>query len=233
MSITVDQIRDLVPKSQRDSITDEFIQKLNEFNKDPRLVGSFKDNVLGYIGVMKEGKYSLEEYINAVRWVSYKLLGSTDIDTYNKVFPDRYERLKQEGVSRDQMSAYTSAYKKSKLVIQIMEQTLVPNYVLNAPMYQDALNVQAELMMNARSEMVRQKAADSLLTHLAVPQEAKIKLDIGMSDETKNAQKQLVDHVAALAINQQKMLTAGLPLDQLQRLNIPSKTEDIIDAEDE
>lgn len=37
--------------------------------------------------------------------------------------------------------------------------------------YQKAINVQADLMSNANSEMVRMQAANSILTHLAKPKE--------------------------------------------------------------
>jgi hypothetical protein len=36
-----------------------------------------------------------------------------------------------------------------------MAQTLVPSYVLNADLYQKALNTSAELMISAKSEKVR------------------------------------------------------------------------------
>ena len=82
--------------------------------------------------------------------------------------------------SAKDISSYVVAFNKSKLVNLIFEQTLIPMHVLNQDLYQKALNVQADLMVNATSEKVRSDAANSLLTHLKTPETTKIKLDIGI-----------------------------------------------------
>lgn len=53
---------------------------------------------------------------------------------------------------------------------------------MNAPLYQEALNVQAELMRNARSEKVRSDAANSILNQLKINEAKKIQLDIGIKE---------------------------------------------------
>lgn len=227
--LDIKAVKSLLPKGTRTMVTEELIDKLDRFNEDPLLIGSFKENFLTYIGVMKSGKYKIEDYMYAVKFVSHKLLGNSDIDAYAKTFPERYERLIGEGLSRDQMGAYVTAYRKNKIVIQIMEQTLVPSYVLNAPLYQEALNVQVDLMLNARSEMVKMKAAESVLEHTKQPEVSKLDIKIGMDAESKDRQDKLYGQLTEIAQSQQLMLKNGMKLEDLQKLNI--RTEEVIDAD--
>ena len=222
-------IKALLPKGTRAMVTEELVDKLERFNEDPLLIDSFKENFLTYINVMKSGKYKIDDYLYAVKFVSHKLLGDTDINSYAKTFPERYQRLVNEGVSREAMGAYVTAYRKNKLVIQIMEQTLVPSHVLNAPLYQEALNVQVELMLNSRSDMVRMKAAESVLEHTRQPETSRLDIRVGLDAESKDRQDRLYVQMGEIAKNQQEMLRNGARLEDIQKLNI--RTDEVIEAD--
>ncbi len=133
---------------------------------------------------MADGRFKIENYIEAVKYVSHKLLGCSNIDAYTKTFPVKYANFVSSGVSAKDIASYVTAYNKGKLVNMIMAQTMVPSYVLNQDLYQKALNIQAELMVSAHSEKVRCDAANSLLTHLKVPETTKIELDIGVKEDS-------------------------------------------------
>ena len=98
MSVDVGTVKALLPKGTRTMVTQELVDKLNKFNEDPKMVGSFKENFLTYISVMKTGKYKMEDYLYAVKFVSHKLLGDSDINAYIKTFPERYARLSELGL---------------------------------------------------------------------------------------------------------------------------------------
>jgi hypothetical protein len=114
-------------------------------------------------------------------------MGCTNIEAYTKTFPDKLVRFNAQGVSSKDIASYVTAYNKSKLVNLIFEQTLIPSYVLNQDLYQRALNVQADLMVNANSEKVRTDAANSLLTHLKQPETQKVELNIGVKEDSSIA----------------------------------------------
>lgn len=206
--VDINVLKDIVPKNQKSMITQDLVDKVNEWDKDPLLVDSYRENVYGYIGVLKEGKYKIEDYMNAVRFVSYKLLGHSDIDAYAITFPERYKRLIDEGLKRPQMSPYSVAYKKNKLVNAVFEQTIVPSHVLNAPMYQDALNELAHIMVHGKSEMARVTAAGHILTNTKAPEVTKIQLDIGVNNS--DAIGELRKATEELAIEQERSIKAGL-----------------------
>ena len=206
--ITVTTLKDLVPKRQRSMITEDLVKQLNEWNEDPKLLDSYRENLLTYIGVLKDGKYKITDYVNAVRFVSYKLMGYSDIDAYAVTFPERYERLRtEEGLTRDEISPYTSAYKKNKLVSAIYEQTIIPVSVLNNHMAQDALNELMKIGLHGRSEMARVNALSKVLDKTDAPEIQKLQLDVGVN--TSDAIEELHKATRNLAQEQLKAIRSG------------------------
>ena len=181
--LTLDQFQLALPDKVKKSINQELIDQINNTLSDPEMYESYRDNLISYTKVMADGKFKVTQYIDAVRYVSFKLMGCTNIEAYTKTFPDKYQRFIQQGVQAKDIASYVTAYNKSKLVNLIFEQTLIPSHVLNQDLYQRALNVQADLMINAKSEKVRCDAANSLLTQLKAPELKKVELDIGVKED--------------------------------------------------
>jgi hypothetical protein len=207
LGLTVEQFRQALPDKVKKSINQELIDQINKTLSDPEMFESYRDNLLSYTKVMADGRFKVQEYVNAVRYVSHKLMGCTNIDAYTKTFPDKFTRFTAQGVAAKDIASYVTAYNKSKLVNLIFEQTLIPSYVLNQDLYQKALNVQADLMLTAKSEKVRCDAANSLLTQLKMPEVKKVELDIGVKEDSSiNALRQAT---LELARAQRLALQAG------------------------
>lgn len=206
-ALTIEQFRSALPDKVKKSLNIELIDKINKTLTEPELYEAYRDNLVSYTRVMQDGRFKISEYISAVKYVSHKLMGCTNIDAYSKTFPDKITRFTSTGVSAKDVSSYVAAYNKSKLVNLIYEQTLIPSYVLNQDLYQQALNVQADLMLNAKSEKVRTDAANSLLTQLKQPEIKKIELDIGVKEDSSIAQ--LRQATLELARQQRLMLESG------------------------
>lgn len=188
LSLSLDQFRMALPDKVKKSVNQELIDQINTTLSNPDEFEAYRDNLLSYTRVMADGRFKVQEYVNAVRYVSFKLMGATNIEAYTKTFPDKYQRFVQQGVASKDIASYVTAYNKSKLVNLIFEQTLIPSYVLNQDLYQKALNVQAELMVTAKSEKVRSDAANSLLTHLKQPETQKVELEIGVKEDSSIGQ---------------------------------------------
>jgi hypothetical protein len=183
-ALTIDQFKQALPDKVKKSINQELIDQINTTLSDPEMFESYRENLLSYTKVMADGRFKVDSYIHAVKYVSHKLMGCTNIEAYTKTFPDKYARFVQQGVQAKDIASYVTAYNKSKLVNLIFEQTLIPSYVLNQDLYQKALNVQAELMVNSHSDKVRCDAANSLLTHLKMPETQKVELEIGVKEDS-------------------------------------------------
>jgi hypothetical protein len=186
--LTVDQFKMALPDKVKKSINQELVDQINTTLSDPDMYEAYRDNLLSYTKVMADGRFKVQEYVNAVKYVSHKLMGATNIEAYSKTFPDKIQRFAAQGVTAKDIASYVTAYNKSKLVNLIFEQTLIPSYVLNQDLYQKALNVQAELMVTAKSEKVRSDAANSLLTHLKMPETQKVELDVKVREDSSISQ---------------------------------------------
>lgn len=190
-ALTIEQFKQALPDKVKKSVNQELIDSVNNTLADPEMFEAYRDNLLSYTRVMADGRFKVPNYVDAVRYVSHKLMGCSNIEAYTKAFPDKYARFVAQGVVAKDIASYVTAYNKSKLVNLIFEQTLIPSYVLNQDLYQRALNVQAELMVHAKSEKVRSDAANSLLTQLKMPETQKVELEIGIKEDSSIAQLRL------------------------------------------
>ena len=206
-ALTVDQVEKALPANLKNSATQALTDQINNIVADPLVAEQVRNNFISYTNVLKEGKFKTEDYLHAVTYVSFKLMGLSNQDAYFRTFPTRHAALVAKGTSSKDISAYVSAYNRGKLVNLILEQTLVPTWVLNQDLYQKAINTQADLMMNAQSEMVRTTAANSILTHLAKPKEAGPLINLDMRETS--GMNELKDMLRNLAEKQREAIQGG------------------------
>lgn len=203
--LSVDVLKGALPAKMRGRITQGLVDNINGSLGDPDTAEMLKENILGYISVISTGRIKVEDYVNAVKYVSYKLMGDANINAWVKVFPDKYARLKSQGLPEKDIHAHVSMYNKNKTVNEIYDRAQIPTHLLNADVFQKAINVQAALMSDPDvSPKVRSDAANSLLTHLKRPEAQKIELDIGVKDDSML--QELKDITMGLAAQQRDMI---------------------------
>lgn len=207
MNLTVDIVEKALPPNLKTAATQSLVDQINNIVSDPLIAEQVKNNFISYTTVLKEGKFKTEDYLHAVTYVSFKLMGMSNQDAYFRTFPHRHAALVAKGTTSKDIAAYVSAYNRGKLVNLILEQTLVPSWVLNQDLYQKALNTQADLMVNAQSEMVRTTAANSILTHLQKPKEAGPLINFDMRETS--GMNELKDMLTALAHKQREAIQGG------------------------
>ena len=194
--LQLEAVKKLVPKTQRTMITQDYLDRIEASVTDSDVAEQFKENFITYLNVLSKGKYKMDDYISAVKYISYKLLGYSNIKAYAATFPDRYQRLKDEG--QQQIEAFVSMYARGKLVNQIFEQTLVPTYVLNAPLHQEALNELAMMIKDPDVRgMTKVKACEAILQHTKQPEVIKGELTIGIEQsDTINDLREITENLA-------------------------------------
>jgi len=205
--LTVDALRAVMPKRQKHNINQHLVDELNKLVVDPEAREGFRENLVGYTSVLQDPNIKLSTYVQAVKYVSYKLLGYTNQESWMKTFPVRYQRLITIGKSAGFIRSTVACYNRNKVVNLILEQTMVPSYVLNQDLYQKALNTQLELMVHASSEKVRTDAANSLLVHLKQPETTKLKLEVEVTQD--DSIRQLRDATMELARAQKLNIESG------------------------
>lgn len=207
--LTKDQVERSLPANLKSAATQPLVDMLNNIAADPLVAEQVRNNFISYTSVLKDGKFKTEDYVTAVTYVSYKLMGYTNQDAYFKTFPQRHATLLAKGSTSKDISAYVSAYHRGKLVNLIMEQSLVPTWVLNQDLYQRALNTQADLMVNSGSDTVRQQAANSILLHLTKPKEA-MNVQLNLDVKESSGMNEMKEALAQMAKQQQQLIAAGM-----------------------
>lgn len=216
--LTVQQVQQALPPNLKTQVSQALVDQINQISADPLIAEQIRNNYISYTGVLKDGKFKTEDYLSAVAYVSYKLMGYSNQDAYFKTFPQRHANLVAKGSTSKDISAYVSAYNKGKLVNLIFEQTLVPTWVLNQDLHQKALNVQADLMVNANSELVRSNAANSILTHLAKPKEVGPLINLELNQNS--GMNELRDLLTQMAQKQRDLIASGVPTKEIAEQKI-------------
>lgn len=218
--VTLEELQKAVSPKYRKYINEDMVDTVNGI-EDPDFREHFRQNLISMSSVLADGRYSVKDFVSAVKFVSYKVLEESDIDAYMYTFPDRYNRvlnrwleegLDESEIREKKISPYVSAYKRNELVAKVFERTLIPSRILNAPLFQDALNVQVELMYSARSELVRQNASKTVMEYTNTPEAMKIEMDIGVKQD---------DEVVALRNEMARL--AAMQLEKIQNKVMSSK----------
>ena len=195
LDAVVEVLHSVVPKRLKKAISKDVLQKLEDITTDVEERKVFKENVLRfsdiYVEQSQEGgrRFSIEEYVNATIYVSYKLMGKSNVDAYKLTFPDRMLYYKKrefpsEEKRKEHIRSMAQAYNRTLLVTKLMEQSLVPSYVIYQDLNAAAINKMASLMSSARSEKVQLEAAVALEKATAMPAEVRIMqtTKVGMED---------------------------------------------------
>ena len=230
--ITGAQLAPTLPKSYRNAATDELVDIVNTLAEDPDYGEHFKDSFLTYTSVL-EGKenFSMDNYLNAVKFFSLTSVGMPAVRAYCKVFPERLQKRLDRGESIKDMGGEGSRFNNSELVNKIRAQALVPLHLLNQDKVQLAINTLANIMIGGRSEVARVSAATTLIKELRPPEVQQVEMQIGMSDQVLEAQNKQTEQLITIAENQKRLLEAGASIEDVQAINI--NVVDVHEEEDE
>lgn len=215
------------------SINQELLDQINNTLEHPETLAILRENMLSYTHVIQDGRFKLDSYINAVKYCSFKFMGDTNRKAYIRTFPDKYAQFLADGVPEKDIASYYTAYNKSKLVMLIMEQAMIPTHLLNNHLYQDALNIQANIMNDPDvSAKVRCDAANSLMTNLKPPENRKTEINLGVEQSSI-----IEDYQQAMVLmvkKQKELIEAGGDLLSITNASIKkveqAKTIDITPA---
>lgn len=208
MPLKIDDLKKAMPDGVKLTVTQQMVDTINKVAVDDIMASHIRENFVTYTSVMMDGKYTSEEYTNAIMYCTFKLMGLKNKDAYMHALPDRYMSLKSRGATEKEISAYVAAFHKGKLVSAIMEQALIPMWLVNQDAYQKAINTQVRLMTTATSELVQTQAANSILTHLAKPKDAVPQIAIQVN--AGNGLAELQDSLIKISEKQLELINQGV-----------------------
>jgi hypothetical protein len=185
VALTQGEIANALPAHLRTAVTPAFVNQLNNMASDPLIAEEFERNFVSYTKVLLEGKYKTQDYMNAVSYVTYKLLGHSNQDAFKFTFPDRIRTMTAKNYDAKQISSFVAAYHKGQLVTAILQQTIVPAFVLHQSKYHDAANALHEILTDTSAlNKDRVAAADSLMKHLTPPVAKEVNINLGVQESS-------------------------------------------------
>lgn len=184
--LEVEEFKAAVPKHLRSSVSDELVKHVNNLMfQDPDQGEYYKDNIITYANVLQEGKYKVQDYLAACMYVSFRNMGYTKQESWQKTFPSRYKAAVAKGRSVKAISASVSAYDKGSLVQKVYARSLVRVNILYRDvqyrMIENLTNMALDEDINPRERVA---ASTSLLNHLKDPEENKIELDVSIKEDS-------------------------------------------------
>lgn len=233
--LTLSTIQSQLTKTQKLLVGEETVNEINKLANDPEYGSEFLQSYLDHLNVLAEApKNNHTQYLNAIKFFSLVEAGNSLTDAYVKVFPDRFKK-REEGNSRSTpdevkqlMRGEASRYNASKLVNEIRKVATIPVHLIHRHLMHEAILETAKLMTGAKSEMVRQKAADTLIRELK-PSEDTV-LNIKVDDGSTSVIEELRRATQELAAEQHQAVLAGVPLKQIAASKIFTP-EDAIEGE--
>ena len=176
-----------------------------------------------------------KQYMCAVKFFSLVEAGNSLTDAYVKVFPERFDRRAEGNRSKDPdevkqlLRGEASRYNASRLVNEIRKVATIPVQLIHRHLLHEAILENARLMTGARSEMVRQKAADTLIRELK-PSEDQV-LSIKVDDGSTSVIEELRRATQELAAEQHQAVLAGVPMKQIAGSKIYTPDVEVIEGE--
>lgn len=215
-------------------VTQDTVDELNKLSKDPDYSEEFVDYYVRYFNILeKSNQWTTPKYMNALKFFSLVEANHSLVDAYVKTFPERLEARHARGEKKSHMGGEASRYNSSELVNEIRKVARIPVELTNYHTFQQAVRRSVELMNDPSvSPAVQQKAAETLIRELKPKEDSTVNIKVGMSDEAKSQQAKLVDHIGTIALQQQKMLAAGMNIAEIQKLNIQISSAIDVDVED-
>jgi len=203
-----------VIKRTKKNVTYKDIENALDMLKDGRF--DFTDDALHYIQVLKDSgrNGTIKNYFKAVKFVSYLMMGYKITEAYLLVNPNVADSTDKV------LDVMARRYNNSKMVTEIKKLAIVPMWLSHYHIVDDALKVQVELMHNAKSEMVRQKASETVLNYLKRPEDNKLEIDVTVKQDEYT--KSLEEAIYKLAKEQKKILSGSVE---------PDKAEEIINVD--
>lgn len=122
------------------------------------------------------------------------------------------------------MRGEASRYNNTNMINEIRRVAAIPVQLIHRHLLHEAILETADLMKSAKSEMVRQKAADTLIRELK-PEEDHT-LHVKVEDNTTSVIEELRIATEKLAVEQHRSVQAGVPIKTIAQSKLHSMEED-------
>jgi len=210
--ISKEELQKSMPENKRKFVNDEMVDMINEINNSLEFhPGEFVQNFMTFTNVLMGTRYSVKQYVDAVKFCTYMLSGMTQIDAYKMTFPDIIERRRISGLSDKTNESAASNYNQNQIVRKILAQSQIPTRLIYGHAKAQAVEVLISKMTDPTAgHRINMESADKLLAHLKDPEENKFTFEHAVTEEAKDTIQQLREAVGMMSNAQSEKINAGL-----------------------
>ena len=227
--ITVERLKELLPRKTSIAVTSEIIDLINNMENDTGLPQELlEEDLMSYTHILGGMKgVGMKDLVNAIKFCNLKR-NYDNKEAWSIVFPEKYNKLVEEN---RQVDSHVSMYNGSKLVVAIDKEMLVPVHLQYAPYFHAAVKKQFDLM-NGRSTkgsdgkemtvtpMVQHLAAKELAALTKQPEEQKLSVSVTPSDAALSMQSDMNDQLKAIVAHQKRQLENGADIIDVQTIGL-------------
>ena len=226
--ITREKIKSMLPKGAKHSISDTVVEVVNNIEQDIHVDQAyFEESFMSHLYLLGEFKVDMNDYVNAMKYCVLTQ-NMTNKDAYSIVFPEKYNTyLEYKDQGKDfGYDQKINNFDKRKIVQAVKANMQLAVSITYAPVFAKGmitLQSMAFAGMGAHGKLSGnvQMLALSKLIDVTMPKEDnKLTINVGQTDSARKATEETNERLAAIAMNQQKMLAAGMSINDVQMLNI-------------
>ena len=229
--MTVEELTIAMPKAKKGQINQELVDIITAAEKSGDFEGELENQIIGFSGVLQEGRYKATDYVKAVEFCAYFLNGDDQSEAFVKTFPEKVKRRVLAGLSSYSTGA-PSMYFRGQLVQKILAQMELPDRFFHNNKVNKAYNKLFDLMTSSTtSDRIQMECATSLITKLGTVESTKMELEVEIKkDEGGIALEAKMLELAELQVEGFKK---GIDVKTLQKITYVegSDDEDVIEAE--
>ena len=204
-------LKEMLPERKSKKLTQGVVDDLNRLVEDPDYGEELAENYVNFLGVLRENhRFTVESYRKAIMFYTLVESDMSILRAYMQVFPDRVSYRKSKYPERDvslDLTHESSRYNKSMLVMEIRKLDTLSVKLIHRSLLHEAILKQATLMRTAKSELVQQKASETLMRELKQEEDTTINLNIG--DGSSKVLQELRAATQALAQEQFTKIAGG------------------------
>jgi len=229
--MTLDVLKAALPKGRKNVVNQELVDLINDAEDRGDFDGMLEDKFISLSGILSSGRYKIKDFIKATEFACYYIQTEDQADSYQKTFPEKMKRRIMAGKSAYANGA-PSMYFSNQLVQDILAQIQLSDSLIHGQKRTEAYAKLYQLMSDPKSSpRIQMESANSLITHLKVPDTQKVELEIDVKkDESAIA---LESKLLELATLQEEAFRNGASISDLQKITYKEGVDDenITDAE--
>jgi hypothetical protein len=228
LSVTI--VKNQIGKLHENLITEDAIKEVTKLVEDPDYGEEFIQIYLDHLNILRDfPSQDHGHYVNALKFFSLVEGGNNLTNAYCKVFPERLaeRERKYPGEGYERIRSEASRFNKTKMVNEIRTVSGIPVQLIYRHLLHEAILESAKLMREARSEIVRQKAAQTLIQELK-PSEAH-QINVKVDDGSSSMIEELRKAAESLAAAERMSVLAGRPLKEIAEARIIEGESEVVD----